>query len=98
METNIKKDGTKLTISISGRVDTATAPELEKIIFDNLEGVNDLILDLKELTYTSSAGLRILLKTQKTMNAQGKMKLTNVCEDVLEVLELTGFSDIMTIE
>ena len=98
METIINKKDGSLTIAVSGRIDTVTAPEFEKVIFDNIEGVSELILDLKELTYTSSAGLRVLLKAQKAMNAQGKMKLTNVCEDVVEVLEMTGFSEIITIE
>ena len=98
MQTLFNKENEKLTISVSGRVDTTTAPEFEKAIFDNIEGVNELVLDLKDMPYTSSAGLRVLLKAQKAMKAKGGMKLTNVCDDVMEVLEMTGFADIMTIE
>lgn len=92
------RENEKLTLAVSGRVDTTTAPELEKAVFDNVEGVKELILDLKEMPYTSSAGLRVLLKAQKAMNAQGSMKIINVCDDVKEVLDMTGFSEIMTIE
>ena len=95
METSIKKENGKLNISVIGRVDTTTAPELEKAIFDNLDGVTEFVLDLKEMPYTSSAGLRVLLKAQKAMSA---MKVVNVCSDVLEVFDMTGFSDILTIE
>ncbi len=98
MQTTLNKDGGKLTIAVSGRVDTTTAPEFEKTIFDNIEGVSELVLDLKEMPYTSSAGLRVLLKAQKAMSAQGSMKLVNVCSDVSEVFDMTGFSDILTIE
>ncbi|MBR1762016.1 MAG: STAS domain-containing protein [Eubacterium sp.] len=98
METSIKKENGKQTIIVSGRVDTTTAPELEKTIFDNLEGVSELVLDLKDMPYTSSAGLRVLLKAQKAMDLQGEMKLINVCSDVMEILDMTGFSDILTIE
>ena len=72
--------------------------KFEKTIFDNIEGVSELVLDLKEMPYTSSAGLRVLLKAQKAMSAQGSMKLVNVCSDVSEVFDMTGFSDILTIE
>lgn len=98
METSIKKENGKQTIIVSGRVDTTTAPELEKTVFDNLEGVSELVLDLKDMPYTSSAGLRVLLKAQKAMDLQGEMKLINVCSDVMEILDMTGFSDILTIE
>lgn len=98
MQTSLIKENNKLTILVSGRVDTTTAPELEKTIIENIDGVTELILDLKEMPYTSSAGLRVLLKAQKEMKAKGSMKLINVCEDVMEVLDMTGFSDILTIE
>ncbi|MBQ7580995.1 MAG: STAS domain-containing protein [Clostridia bacterium] len=98
MQITKEKNGNALTISVSGRVDTVTAPELEKFINENIDGVTDLVLDLKEMNYTSSAGLRIILKTQKLMNKQGVMKIVNVQSDVMEVFEMTGFVDIMTIE
>lgn len=92
-----KEDGV-LTIAVSGRLDTATAPELEKTLTENIDGVRRLIFDLKDLTYTSSAGLRIFLKAQKIMNRQGEMKLIHTAQTVMEVLEITGFTEIMTIE
>ena len=98
MKTTLNKDNSKLTILVSGRVDTTTAPELEKTIFENLDGVTTLILDLAEMPYTSSAGLRVILKAHKAMSQQGEMKLVNVCGDVLEIFDMTGFSDILTIE
>ncbi len=98
MQLSSNRENNRLVLSVSGRVDTVTAPELEKCINDNMEGVTELILDLKDMTYTSSAGLRVLLKAQKLMNKQGAMKLVNVNSDVMEVLEMTGFTDILTIE
>ncbi len=87
-----------MTLHIAGRLDTTTAPELEKVIGALPAEVTDLILDLKEVAYVSSAGLRVLLGAQKKMNRCGSMKLTGVCEEVMEVFEMTGFSDIMVIE
>ncbi len=98
MELNKNLDGESLVISVSGRVDTTTAPEFEKFILDNTAGVKELTLDLKDMSYTSSAGLRVLLKAQKLMSAQGEMKVINVQDDVMEVLEITGFTDILTIK
>ncbi|MBO4913873.1 MAG: STAS domain-containing protein [Oscillospiraceae bacterium] len=98
MTINKNSDDGKLTVSISGRLDTATAPELEAELKDSLEGVTSLVLDLSELEYISSAGLRVLLGAQKTMNRQGEMKVTGANETVMEVFEVTGFSDILTIE
>ncbi|MBQ9227638.1 MAG: STAS domain-containing protein [Eubacterium sp.] len=95
MKVDVIKDGSLLTLKIEGRVDTTTAPELEKAVFDNLDGVTELILDLENMPYTSSAGLRVLLKAKK---AAKNMKLIHVCDDVMEVLEMTGFTDIMNIE
>lgn len=86
-----------LTLTLGGRLDTTTAPELEREIGD-LDGVQDLVFDFKDLEYISSAGLRVILKAQKTMNAKGSMKLVNVGESIMEVFEITGFSDILTIE
>jgi len=87
-----------LTIALSRRLDTMTAPELEKTLTQQLSGVTALVFDLKELEYTSSAGLRVFLKAQKMMNQQGSMKLIHTAQPVMEVFEMTGFSDIMTIE
>ena len=79
-------------------MDTTTAPALDKAIMENLTGIKSLILDFKGLEYISSAGLRVLLSAQKKMNQIGAMKLINVCEDVMEVFEITGFADILVIE
>ncbi len=92
------KNGTSVTYAVSGRLDTTTAPELEKIIKSELDGVTDLTFDFSELDYISSAGLRILLAAQKTMNAQGTMKVTGINEIISEIFDVTGFSDILTIE
>lgn len=98
MDALLNREDSKLTVTVLGRVDTTTAPELEKAIFDGIDGVTELVLDLKDMPYTSSAGLRVLLKAQKAMNAKGSMKLINVSSDVMEIFEMTGFSDILTIE
>ena len=87
-----------LTVALSGRLDTTTAPELEKSLQESLEGVGELVLDMTGLEYISSAGLRVLLSAQKTMMKRGGMKVTNVCEAVMEVFEVTGFLDILTVE
>ena len=92
------KDGSKLTLAVSERLDTSTAPELETIILDSIEGITDLVIDFKDLVYISSAGLRVLLSTQKKMNKQRKMVIKNVDDDVMEVFEITGFTDILTFE
>ena len=86
-----------LVLALEGRLDTVTAPELEREVSD-LRGVTDLVFDMKNLEYISSAGLRVILKAQKTMNKQGSMKLKNVGDSIMEVFEITGFSDILTIE
>jgi len=98
MQITNEKNGSSLTVFVSGRVDTATAPELEKYIDENTEGVTELILDLKDMSYTSSAGLRVILKAQKKMNAQGSMTVKNVQNTVMEIFDMTGFSDILNIE
>ena len=98
MTIEIKKNGNETTISVVGRLDTITAPVLEKTIGEKISGTESLILDFKGLEYISSAGLRVLLGAQKKMKNIGTMKLTGVCEDVMEVLEMTGFADILTIE
>ena len=98
MTIEIKKNKEDIIIEIVGRLDTTTAPILEKTIDENLNGVKNLILDLKGLEYVSSAGLRVLLATQKKMQKDKTMKVINVCELVMEVFEMTGFCDILTIE
>lgn len=87
-----------VTLKISGRLDTQTAPELEKEIDATIPGIKELILDMVDLEYVSSAGLRVILKAQKAMNAQGTMKLTGVNESIMEVFDITGFLDILTIQ
>ena len=98
MTIEIKKNEKELTIEVVGRLDTITAPVLENTIGENIGGIESLILDFKGLEYISSAGLRILLGAQKKMKDHGSMKLVGVCEEVMEVLEMTGFADILTIE
>ena len=92
------KNGTSLLLAVEGRLETTTAPELEAVLKNELDGVTDLTLDFAALDYISSAGLRVLLSAQKRMNAQGTMKVVHVNEIVHEVFEITGFSDILTIE
>ena len=91
-------NATELTIAISGRLDTTTAPELETEIMGSIEGITKLVLDFTSLDYLSSAGLRVLLQAQKIMNKQGEMIVRNVNETVSEIFEVTGFSDVLTIE
>ncbi len=98
MTINKTKNGNELTIALEGRLDTITAPELESELKKELEGVEELVFDFDKLEYISSAGLRVLLSAQKIMNARGGMKVTKVNELVNEVFEVTGFSDILTIE
>ena len=98
MKIEIKKNTNETIIEISGRLDTITAPALDKTISEDLGNTTNLILDIKELEYISSAGLRIILSAQKKMQKIGSMKITNVCEEIMEVLEMTGFTNILTIE
>ncbi len=93
-----KTNGSELTIGLEGRLDTTTSPELTKELDSSLEGVTKLVFDLAKLEYISSSGLRVLLSAQKTMNANGSMTVINVSEMVMEVFEITGFTDILTIE
>jgi anti-sigma B factor antagonist len=92
------RQGAELTVMLEGRLDTVSAPDLDAVVKNELLGVDTFILDLKKLQYTSSAGLRVILIAQKTMNKQGKLILKNVSEAVMEVFEMTGLSDLLTIE
>ena len=98
MEITKKKDGGALKIALEGRLDTSTAPSLEETLSTELSGVTDLEFDFAKLEYISSAGLRVLLSTQKIMKNQGTMKVKNVCPEIMEVFDITGFSEILTIE
>ena len=98
MTIEIKKTTAETTIEIAGRLDTTTAPVLDKTINTDIGHTENLILDLKGLEYISSAGLRVLLGAQKKMQKIGSMKITNVCKEVMEVFEITGFADIFVIE
>ena len=98
MQINYTKEASVLTVAPEGRIDTMTAPELEKKLSEILDGVTDLVLDMAKVAYISSAGLRVILKVQKRMLCQGSMKLIGVNESIMEVFEITGFSDILNIE
>ena len=93
-----KQEGTALYLAPEGRLDTTTAPELELVLTTALEGITDMTLDFEKLGYISSAGLRVLLSTQKRMSRLGTMKLTHVNETIMEIFDITGFSEILTIE
>lgn len=93
-----EKDHDTLTVTLKGRLDTTTAPELEKEMQTALTGITRLVFDLTELTYVSSAGLRVLLSCQKTMNKQGEMIVRGANDDVMDIFEITGFTDILNIE
>ncbi|MBQ9355185.1 MAG: STAS domain-containing protein [Clostridia bacterium] len=96
---NIEKnrEGSALVVSLQGRLDTTTAPLLERELKESLGEITDLTINMEGLEYISSAGLRVLLLTEKVMNKQGAMKITNVNETIMEIFEVTGFSDILTI-
>ena len=98
MTIEIKKSAEATIIEVAGRLDTMTASSLDKAINEDIGEVKHLVLDLKNLEYISSAGLRVLLGAQKKMQKIGSMKVTNVCEAVMEVFEMTGFADILVIE
>jgi len=91
-------DGNKLTVKLDGRLDTNTAPELEKELKETLSGVKELVFDFSDLKYISSAGLRLILSTQKTMNQQGTLVIENVNDLIMEIFETTGFDDVLTIK
>ena len=96
MKINFNKNNGILNVALDGRLDTTTAPEFEGFIADNYDGKGSIVIDCEKLSYISSAGLRVLLTAQK--KTKGAMKLTNVCELVMEVFEMTGFADILVIE
>ena len=98
MTINKTRNNSELTLFVEGRLETTTAPALEAVIKNELEGVTALVLDFSKLEYISSAGLRVLLTAQKIMNRQGAMKVTGVNEIVAEIFDVTGFSDILTVE
>ena len=98
MTINKNLDNGKMTLTLEGRLDTTTAPLLEEELKTAEDGVNELIMDFEKLEYVSSAGLRVLLAAQKTMNKRGGMTIRNVCTDIMEIFEITGFVDILTIE
>ena len=98
MTIEIKRNAEEIIIELVGRLDTTTAPTLEKTIMENMSDIKNLTLDFKDLEYISSAGLRVLLSAQKKMQQIGEMKVINVCEEVMEVFEITGFADILVIE
>ena len=91
-------NGSELILNVVGRLDTTTAPELEGEINSNAEGITKLVLDFADLEYLSSAGLRVILQAQKLMNKQGEMIVKNVNETISEIFDITGFTDILTIE
>lgn len=95
-----KEDGSKLAVFLDGRLDTGTAPELEEVLMSSIKGtgVTDLVIDMAKLTYITSAGLRVLLAAQKIMYQQGEMVVKNANDDIIEVFEVTGFADVLTIE
>ena len=99
MKFDVKTQGKKMEVALEGRMDSATAPEFEKKIFQKLDGVTELVLDFTDLAYLSSAGLRVLLSRQKKMNAaRGSMVVKHVSEITMEVFEATGFDSILTVE
>lgn len=97
---NISKNlsDTKLSVALEGRLDTTTAPEFEAALNESIANVSELIIDLEKLEYISSAGLRVLLSAQKTMNKQGSLVIRNASDEIKEIFDVTGFSDILTIE
>ena len=98
MELTKEAKGSSLTISLDGRLDTTTAPQLEAEITKGLDGITDLTIDMAKLVYVSSAGLRVLLKAQKIMNKQGKMTVKNASQEIKEIFEVTGFDELLNIE
>ncbi len=97
MNIDVKREGTELTLAIDGKMDTATSPQVDEAVRENIGGVTKLTFDMEKTTYLTSAGLRVLVSAQKTMDRQGEMVLVNVCEDVRDVLAMTGLLDIFTV-
>ncbi len=97
MKINKNQEGSVLNIAIEGRLDTTTAPTLEEELQGKLDGISELNFDFANLEYISSAGLRVLLSVQKLMNKQGMMQIKNVNADIMDVFDITGFTDILTI-
>lgn len=97
MKITKNQNGSNLTVALEGRLDTSTAPELEGVLKNSLEGITELTIDMAALDYLSSAGLRVLLVAQKAMNKQGSMKVANVNEMIMEIFDVTGFADILTV-
>jgi len=98
MNVSVQKDGTKLTVSVEGKLGTTTAPELEKAVKENIAGISELVFDFGKLDYMASAGLRIMLSSAKIMRRQGSMKIINVTPPVMEVFTFTGMADVLNIE
>lgn len=98
MEVRMNRSEDKLTVEVIGRLDTLTSPELEAKLEPELEGIKELVIDLKELEYISSAGLRVLLGAAQVMEERGEMKVTNPNAEVMDIFSITGFDDILTIE
>ena len=98
MKIDFKKNDTHLCVSLDGRMDAVSAPDFERFLADHMDGVTLLTINCEKLAYISSAGLRVILKAQKAMAAKGGMTLKNVNETIMEIFEITGFSDILTIE
>ena len=98
MTINKNQEASKLTIALEGRLDTTTSPQLEAELRTGVNGVTELVFDLEKLDYISSAGLRVLLAAQKVMNKQGEMKIKNVKPEIMEIFDVTGFVDILSIE
>ena len=98
MDIILEQNGTELTIRLKGRLDNNTSPQLSETVASSLSGITSLIFDFTDLAYVSSAGLRVLLAAQKTMKKQGKMVVRHPSEDVIDIFEITGFNNILTIE
>lgn len=98
MEISKNRQDQKLTIAVSGRMDSPSSAEFEKSVMESLDGVTELVFDLKDMTYISSAGLRVILMAYKEMKKQGSMKLVNVSDDIVDILDMTGFLDLYEIE
>ncbi len=92
------KEGNSLTVALEGRMDANSAPQLDEALKEEMDGITKLTIDLKNLAYTSSAGLRVLLLAQKTMNKKGGMVIRNVSEDIMEIFDMVGFTDLLNIE